>query len=81
MKVSKEIFLCDFKPWAGAKENFNLLTLKEMKIIEEIIEDLYPDGISETELNDILWFDDEFIADCLGYKDYEDFYISHKKPF
>jgi len=33
-----------------------------------IVEDIFPDGCSETELNDFLWFDDEFIFSALDIK-------------
>ena len=28
--------------------------------------EMYPEGVTETELNDILWFEDEWIFDTLG---------------
>ena len=44
------------------------------------MEDIYPDGIDETQLNDIFWFDDDFMAECLGYNDFETLYTKrHKK--
>lgn len=39
-----------------------------------MIEDLYPDGIDATQINDIFWFDFDWIAQMLGYEDEEDFY-------
>ena len=33
---------------------------------DAMIEELYPDGIGETELNDLLWFEDEWIYETLG---------------
>lgn len=32
---------------------------------------MYPDGMSETELNDLLWFEDDTIAEWLGFEDWE----------
>lgn len=37
--------------------------------LEAILEDLYPDGIDETQLNDLLSFDDEAVYEWLGIED------------
>ena len=33
---------------------------------DNLIEELYPDGLTETTLNDLLWFEDEWIFEMLG---------------
>ena len=40
--------------------------------LEAILEDAYPDGMDETELNDLLWFEPETIFEWLGIGDKED---------
>lgn len=57
-----------FEFWAGAKDFREQLTPEELDIIEEQLEDIYPEGMTETELNDIFWFDPEFVCDLLGYE-------------
>lgn len=37
-----------------------------------MIEELYPDGIDMTQLNDILWFESEWVLDMIGIKDGDD---------
>lgn len=32
----------------------------------ELIEELYPDGIDRTALNDLMWFDSDWIYESLG---------------
>ena len=49
------------------------LTNKEFNIIEAQLEDLYPDGIDETQLNDIFRFEQDFVAQMLGYDTWEAF--------
>lgn len=49
-----------------------MLTDDELDILEDTIGDIYPDGLDETELNDLLRFEGDTIADWLGYNDYED---------
>ena len=57
--------------WSGAKDRVEDLTDKQLDIIIDILADLYPDGIDETELNDFLWFNDDTYAEWLGYRDAE----------
>ena len=33
---------------------------------------MYPDGCSETDVNDIFWFERDWIAEALGYSDYDE---------
>ena len=68
MKVYSEISLTRFEFWAGAKANAERLTYEEMEQIEEIIEELYPDGIDEVNINDLFWFDFGCVVEWFGYK-------------
>ena len=71
MKITSEISLKNFKAWSGAKDTLNkLIELDKCDELEFILDDLYPDGLTETELNDILWFDDEWIYETLGIEEY-----------
>lgn len=78
MKIYKEESLTDFKFWSGAVQTAELLTNEELETIESILEDIYPDGMDETTVNDIFWFEDDFIAECLGYEDFETLYKERK---
>lgn len=72
MKIFREdISLRDFEFWSGAKDTVNYLTNDELDIIEDMLEDAYPDGMTETQLNDLFWFDTDMIAEWLGYDDFE----------
>ena len=72
MRVYKEMNLQDFDFWAGAKETVKYLDNLDMELIQEILEDCYHEGMSETELNDFFWFNCDGIAECLGYADFEE---------
>ena len=72
MKVYSEISLTRFEFWGGAKDRAKILTYEEMEQIEEIIEELYPDGMTETQLNDLMWFDFDDIKSWLGIDDEDD---------
>jgi hypothetical protein len=66
MKVSLEINLTNFKFWAGAKNHS--FTYNELQEIEFQLEDIYPDGMDETQINDIFWFEEEFLCELIGLK-------------
>ena len=68
MKVYDEIALSNrnFEVWGSAKENADSLTNGQLATVEAILEDLYPEGISATQLNDIFRFDFDQIREWLG---------------
>lgn len=66
MRIYREATLWEFEPWSGAVATLNRIKeLDKVDEVQEMLEDLYPEGLSETELNDFLWFDDDTIADWL----------------
>ena len=71
MKAYMEINLKDFEFWSGAKDTVKYLTEEELDTIENILEELYPDGMSDTQINDLFWFEDDWIAEMLGYDNFE----------
>lgn len=67
MRVSKEFDLVSFEAWSGAVDTKEtIINEGKTRDFEHLIEELYPDGIEETQLNDLLWFDDEWIFKSLG---------------
>lgn len=66
MIVITEMSLQDFEFCGGAKNFASKLTSEEFQQIEEMICDLYPDGVNDTQLNDIFWFEQESICDWIG---------------
>ena len=57
----------DYQPWAGARDTYALIDCyNKLEELDELITECYPDGLTETELNDILWFDSEWVLDSLG---------------
>ena len=70
MLIIEEKGLLDFNAWSGAvetKERIIEAGLEEE--FEILIDDCYPEGISSTQLNDILWFDSEWVYETLGMTD------------
>jgi hypothetical protein len=71
MKIYEEKSLRHFDFWSGAKDTVKYLTDEELDTIEAMLEDVYPDGMEDTQVNDIFWFEDDWIAEMLGYEDFE----------
>lgn len=62
--------LRNFNAWSGAVDTKEtILEHDKEKDFECLIDELYPDGITDTQLNDFLWFDSEWILECLGIKE------------
>ncbi len=72
MKIISHMSLTDFDFWAGAYDTVKYLIEDEFNTIENILIDLYPEGMTETELNDFFWFEEDTIAEWLGYDSFED---------
>ena len=72
MLIITEQKLSDFNTWAGANQTKDRLTYEELDLIEEMLTEVYPNGMTDTELNDFLWFDSDTIAEWLGYADFEE---------
>lgn len=72
MLIHSEMRLRDFKFWSGGADNANCLTYEQLDILEEILTDIFPSGVDEVQLNDLLWFDEDIIAEWLGYADFDE---------
>lgn len=57
----------DFRPWSGAIDAWEKIEdAGKVDELEFILDDVYPDGMSDTELNDLLWFEPETVFNWLG---------------
>ena len=76
MKIYTEQSLANFKFWSGAETTAQRIWEEQgsegFDQLEAILEDLYPDGIDETDLNDLLWFDADTVYEWLGIEDEEE---------
>ena len=72
MTIKTETTLKNFDFWSGAKDTVKYLTESELETIESYLEELYPEGMTDTELNDFMWFEDDTIAEWLGYNDFDE---------
>ena len=73
MRIYSETSLKNFKAWSGAVDTLDRVReAGKCAELESILEDLYPDGMSETELNDFLWFEPETVYEWLGIEEEEE---------
>lgn len=73
MKITKEVnFWNDFDFLSGAEDNVKYLTCDEIETIFALLTEIYPEGMTDTELNDFFWFEDDTIAQLLGYNNFEE---------
>lgn len=72
MTVTTEVNdLTQFKFWSGALDRARLFKTKELDTILGELESLYPDGMTETELNDLFWFDCDWLCGLVGMTEEE----------
>jgi len=70
MKITTETTLNNFEFWASAKHNASLLSPNQLDAIESALDELYPSGMNDTELNDLFWHEFDTVLDWIG-TDYE----------
>lgn len=68
MKVYNDnLTLRNFDAWSGAVDTKETIVNEgKDKDFDYLIEELYPDGITDTQLNDLLWFEEDWIFEMLG---------------
>lgn len=71
MKIIDEgVNLRDFEAWSGAVDTKERI-IEEGKEdeFENLIDEMYPEGISSVHLNDLLWFESDWVYENLGITD------------
>lgn len=73
MIIYQDISLKDFPFWGPAETTIKYLTNKDFEMIESELE--YDNnsqiGINKTDLNDLFAYEEDYIANILGYDDFE----------
>ena len=70
MKITYEFDLASFNAWSGAVDTKNrIIEEGKEKEFENLMEECYPEGMTETQMNDLLWFEDDWIFEQLGISD------------
>ena len=72
MTITYELDLQSFEAWSGAKDTLERIQREgKCDLSEQILDDTYPDGMTKTELNDLLWFESETIYEWLDIRSEE----------
>lgn len=67
MLITCEKSIENFEAWSGAVYTKNrIIEAGKVDEFDFMIEELYPDGIDETNLNDLLRFESDWIYESLG---------------
>ena len=63
----------NYKPWGNAERVYGIIKgAGKLGALEQLIDEMYPEGLNETELNDILTFESDWVADMLGIPELKD---------
>ena len=69
MIIKHELNLYDFEPWGGAINTLQrIIDNDKANLLQEILDDAYPDGMTEDGLNDLLAFNSDWIYEMVGLK-------------
>ena len=66
MKITTEKNLNEFIFWSGARALANKLTYAELDWVSQQLEELYPNGMTDTQINDLFRFEEDFICQMIG---------------
>lgn len=59
--------ISNFDAWSGAKDTKQTIIDNDKENeFDNMIEELYPDGLTDTQLNDLLWHDSDWVLEQLG---------------
>lgn len=64
--------LSNFQFWSGAKDTAAKLTTEQLDSIGEQLEEIFGHIPTDTEINDLFWFDEEFVFGLVGIKTDDD---------
>ena len=69
IKLMEEINICEFEAWSGGRDTLNKIEdcgkLDELQDLIISINEIW----GKTELNDFLWFEEDYIYECLGMEE------------
>ena len=62
-----EVDFDNYKPWSGAVPNYQeIVDAGKLDQLKDIVSELYPDNIDATTLNDLIWYEYDFLKEVLG---------------
>lgn len=72
MTIKSDISLEKFQAWSGAVSTLNrVINEGKCSQLEFMLEEMYPDGMTDTQLNDLLWYDSDTVFEWLDIRTYD----------
>ena len=72
MTIKSDISLENFEAWSGGRSTLNkIINEGKCSQLESMLEEMYPDGMTDTELNDLLWHDSDTVFEWLDIRTYD----------
>lgn len=63
--------LSQFEFWSGAKERTDHLTTEQLDQLDDLLPEILGYTPTDTAINDLFWFENDYIAQLLGFKNWE----------
>lgn len=63
--------LSQFEFWSGAKERTDYLTTEQLDQLDNMMPEVLGENPTDTAINDLFWFENDYIAQLLGFKNWE----------
>lgn len=71
MTYTVEKPLSQFEFWSGAKERTDHLTTDQLDRLDDLLPEILGENPTDTAINDLFWFEEDFIAQLLGFDSWE----------
>lgn len=69
MKIISEVSIENFEAWSGGRTTLDrIISEGKCNELESYLEELFPDGATDTEINDLLWFDSDSVYEYCGMR-------------
>ncbi len=63
--------LSQFEFWSGAKQRTDHLTTEQLDQLDDLLPEILGYTPTDTVINDLFWFEENYIAQLLGFKNWE----------
>ena len=63
--------LSQFEFWSGAKQRTDHLTTEQLDQLDDLLPEILGYIPTDTAINDLFWFEENYIAQLLGFKNWE----------
>ena len=69
----KKIRIDEYKPWSGAVDTWERIENENKEdSFWQLMEELYGESMDEVQVNDILWFESDWVYEMLGISEEEE---------